>query len=124
RIVEEVEALRAHVRTSFVIDSLTYLYEGGRCSALAAFGANLLSIKPSIEVDPSSGRMKIGTKYRGALPRVLKRYVADQLGQRTDLKPDRVFITHSGTSADHIELVRQLVEEQGIFNEIIITRAG
>jgi len=124
QIYEEVVALKSKVHASFVIDSLTYLREGGRCSALTAFSANLLNIKPSITVDNTDGNMTVGKKYRGSLERVLKRYVKDQLKDRTDLKLDRVFITHSGTSQEIIDTVQQVVEELVDFKEILITRAG
>lgn len=124
QIYQEVSRLRSKVHASFVIDSLTYLYEGGRCSALAALGANLLNIKPSIEVDNTDGKMKLGKKYRGALAKTLKNYTMDQLGEQTNLKLDRVFITHSGIAEESIELVKKTIEELAAFKEILVTRAG
>lgn len=124
QIKEEVEALKSKVHASFVIDTLTYLREGGRCSALTAFSASVLNIKPCIKVDNQDGTMTVGKKYRGSMERVLKRYVKDQLKDRTDLKLDRVFITHSGTSQEIIDSVKQEIEELTEFKEILITRAG
>ncbi len=124
QIYQEVSELRSKVHASFVIDSLTYLYEGGRCSALAALGANLLNIKPSIEVDNTNGKMKMGKKYRGALIKTLKSYTMDQLGEQTDLKLDRIFITHSGIADECIELVGKTIREMANFKEILVTRAG
>ena len=124
KIYQEVNELKSKVHASFVIDSLTYLYEGGRCSALAALGANLLNIKPCIEVDNSSGKMHMGKKYRGALPSVLKHYTMEKLNNSADLKTDRIFITHSGTSQENIDLVKRNVEEMYSFKEILVTRAG
>lgn len=124
QIYQEVNDIKSKVHASFVIDSLTYLYEGGRCSALAAFGANLLNIKPSIEVDNTSGNMRVGKKYRGALTKVLKRYTIDQLKDQTDLNLNRVFITHSGIAPESIDLVRNTIEELTDFKEILVTRAG
>ncbi|WP_434512888.1 DegV family protein [Desulfitobacterium sp. AusDCA] len=124
QICREVNELKPKVHASFVIDNLTYLYEGGRCSALAALGANLLNIKPCIEVDNSSGKMNLGKKYMGILPKVLKHYTMDKLNGETDLKRDRIFITHSGISPENINLVRQTIEEISDFKEILVTRAG
>lgn len=124
QIYEEVLELKSKVHASFVIDTLTYLREGGRCSALTAFSANLLNIKPCIKVDNTDGNMTVGKKYRGSLSRVLKRYTKDQLKDRPDLKLDRVFITHSGTSQEIIDIVKDTVEEVADFKEILITRAG
>jgi len=124
QIVQEVNELKPKVHASFVIDQLTYLHEGGRCSAIAAIGASLLNIKPCIEVDNTSGNMKLGKKYRGALAKVLKHYTVDQLNGQTNLQPDRIFITHSGTSSENINLVKKTIEEIADFKEILITRAG
>lgn len=124
QIKEEITELKSHVHASFVIDNLTYLYEGGRCSALAAIGANLLNIKPCIEVDNTDGKMNVGKKYRGSLGKVLKRYTLEKLGSYENLNLNRVFITHSGTDSENIEMIKQLIEENYNFKEILITRAG
>jgi EDD domain protein, DegV family len=124
QIYQEVNELKTKVHASFVIDSLTYLYEGGRCSALSALGANLLNIKPCIEVDNSSGKMRVGKKYRGVLSKVLQYYTMDKLNEQADLKLDRIFITHSGISPENINLVRKTIEEMFDFKEILVTRAG
>ena len=77
--------------------------------------ANVLNIKPCIEVDNTTGKMKVGKKYRGSLDKVLKHYTLDKLKDRTDLKLDRVFITHSGISEERIEIVRKTIEEVADF---------
>lgn len=60
KIVEEIEKLVPCVDASFVIDNLEYLHKGGRCSAVAMLGANLLKLKPCIEV--KGGKMGVGEK--------------------------------------------------------------
>jgi DegV family protein with EDD domain len=124
QISEELNEIKTKVQASFVIDNLTYLYEGGRCSALAAFGANLLNLKPSIEVDNTNGKMKVGKKYRGALAKSLKKYTADKLNEYGNIRSDRIFITHSGTSTENIDTVRKTIREIAEFKEIFVTRAG
>ena len=106
---EIAERVRAHVplvRASFVIDNLEYLRMGGRCSAVAMLGANLLKIKPRIEV--TDGKMGMGGKYRGAYDKVLLKYTEDMLSC-PDVNIRRVFITH--TKCDK-ELVRQVREKR------------
>ena len=124
QIAEEVQALACKVQASFVIDTLEFLYKGGRCSALAMLGANMLQLKPCIEVDNSSGSMNVGKKYRGSLEKCLTQYVQDKLAGRNDIRTERVFITHSGISQERAELVKGLVEKYGRFQEIFVTRAG
>ena len=69
-IKARLDAQAAKVEASFVIDTLKYLHKGGRCSALTAMGANLLSLKPCIEV--KNGKMGVGKKYRGSFDKVIK----------------------------------------------------
>jgi DegV family protein with EDD domain len=124
QVAAEVGALVEKVEASFIIDSLEFLHKGGRCSALAMMGANLLQLKPCIEVDPAVGGMGVGKKYRGAFDKVLVQYVKERLSGRTDLCTDRIFITHAGVSEDRIAAVRAEVEGLGLFDEILVTRAG
>lgn len=109
QVAEEVQALTGKVNASFVIDTLEFLYKGGRCSALQMLGANVLHLKPCIEVDNTSGCMSVGKKYRGSLEKALEQYVKDRLEGRTDIVYRRAFITHSGISEERIALVRSLV---------------
>ena len=42
-IVSAIEKLKPNVRASFVVDTLTYLYRGGRCNAAAAMADGVVS---------------------------------------------------------------------------------
>ena len=109
------------VEASFVIDTLFYLQKGGRCSALAALGANLLKLKPCIEV--KDGKMGVGKKFRGNLSNVMEQYTDTRLnGVHPELR--RVFITHSGIDQAIIDRVVARVKELQPFEEILVTRAG
>ncbi|HJA64857.1 fatty acid-binding protein DegV [Lachnoclostridium sp. An169] len=121
------EALRKRTEkchASFILDTLTFLHAGGRCSAVAALGANVLKLKPCIQVDNHDGSMGVGKKYRGSLDKVLARYVKDELARYDNINTDLLFITHSGISQDYIDLVRKTVDETIHFKEIHITKAS
>ncbi len=109
------------VRASFVVDNLEYLRMGGRCSAVAMLGANLLKIKPRIEVN--DGVMGMGGKYRGSYDKVLIKYVDDVLSA-TDIDRRRVFVTHTRCDSGVVESVVDYVNKKGMFNEVIETTAG
>lgn len=121
-IVEKLKELTGRVEASFVIDKLDYLKKGGRCSSLAALGANLLNLKPCIEV--KDGAMRVGKKYKGAFEKSLKKYVKERLEGRADIDPGRIFITHSGCGPEVVRSVREGIREYMEFDEIIETRAG
>lgn len=120
-IVKHVKEIIPKIRASFVLDRLDYLYKGGRCSGVAALGANLLKLKPCIEV--VDGEMKVGKKYRGTIDKVLPLYTADKLTGKK-MKKDLVFITHTGCSKEIVESVRNKVKELYAFDEIVETVAG
>ncbi len=121
-IAEKVTALIPNVDASFVIDSLEYLYKGGRCSALSMLGANLLKLKPCIEV--KNGLMEVGKKYRGKYSDVLKEYVKERLNNIDDISKDRVFITHAGCDEQLMKELIEIVKSYNYFDEILFTRAG
>lgn len=121
-IKEELDQFTPHVRASFVVDTITYLYRGGRCSAVAAFGATALNLKPSIVVE--NGKMRPDAKYHGKIDRALKKYVQAMEPSLLKARPDRVFITHSGSSEETVNAIKRYLEELNYFKEILITRAG
>lgn len=121
-IVENIEKLVPCVDASFVIDSLEYLYKGGRCSALSMMGANLLKLKPCIEV--KNGVMGVGKKYRGVFSKVVTEYVTERLQNADDIDRTRVFITHAGCDEELMQSVIKRIKDTGIFKEVFYTRAG
>lgn len=123
-IVKELEARKSLCRASFILDTLTFMHAGGRCSSVVALGANVLKLKPCIEVDNRDGSMSVGKKYRGPLDKVLVKYVKDELARYQKVKKDLLFITHSGIDENYIGLVRKAVEETAEFKEIHVTRAS
>ena len=121
-IVKKIEELKPFVRASFVVDTLTYLYRGGRCSGLAAMAGGALKLHPKIVVE--DGAMNPAKKYRGKMKKVLMDYVKDMEKELKQAKKDRVFITHSGCDQDIIREIYQHLDSLNIFSEILVTRAG
>ena len=110
------------VEASFLLDRLEYMVKGGRCSGAAALGANLLSLKPCIEV--KDGKMAVVKKYRGHIEKCLAAYVKERLAGREDLDGDRIFITHTVVSPESLEAVKNGVAQYGSFKNVYETVAG
>ena len=121
-IVKKINELGPCVDASFVIDSLEYLYKGGRCSALAMLGANLLKLKPCIQV--KNGKMDVCKKYRGKYGEVLKQYITERIKEHSDIYLDRVFITHAGCDPELVRETEELTRSLAPFKEVFLTRAG
>ena len=121
-IAKEIEKLKPLVRASFVVDTLTYLYRGGRCNAVAALVGGALKLHPKIVVE--NGAMDATKKYRGRLDHVILSYTKDMEEGLKTAKRDRVFITHSGCDRETVDKVREYLEGLQHFDEVIETRAG
>ena len=117
-----IDELIPKVRASFVVDTLVYLYRGGRCNAVSALIGGALALHPMIVV--KDGKMDASRKYRGKIGKVIKNYAKDLEEDLKNAIPDRVFITHSECDAKTVEEVRDYIASLGIFKEIIETRAG
>ena len=121
-IAAECEAMTARVDASFVIDNLEFLHKGGRCSALAVLGANLLKLKPCIVVN--DGKMTVAKKYRGKFSAVLMQYIADRIGDGSEIDRTRVFVTHAGCDPEIVDACVAAVKSAADFGEVLVTRAG
>ncbi|MEG1633091.1 MAG: DegV family protein [Oscillospiraceae bacterium] len=121
-IVAETEKLVTKLDVSFVLDTLDFLRKGGRCSALVALGANLLGLKPCIEV--SDGKLGVAKKYRGKTENAFIQYVTDRLSGRDDIDLRRVFITDSGISEEASRRIEEAVLACQPFAEVYHNLSG
>ena len=121
-VAQKLRALTPHVKASFVIETLEFLYKGGRCSAIQAVGASILNLKPCILVE--NGLMRPGVKYRGDQLRVVKRYVQDVLDGIRQPDTTRAFITYSPSEPGLREAAYEMVTAAGIFQEVHYAEAG
>lgn len=119
---QAVQTFTEKVEASFLLDQLKYMVKGGRCSSAAALGANLLNLKPCIEV--KNGKMSVVKKYRGSYAKCLASYVKDRLADRDDLVRSTLFVTRTPVSDDCLEAVAEAVKAYGNFDEIFWNEAG
>lgn len=120
-IVDRINKRVPHVEASFVVNSLNYLYKGGRCTGLQRFGAMLLRLKPQIVL--KDGAMVPGKKYRGKSNSVVKEYCHDTLTQFTNPDKTIAFVTHTSASEDMVNTCKEWLKEYG-FTNILETVAG
>ena len=120
--VEMIRELTTRVEASFLLNRLDYMVKGGRCSAVAALGANLLQLKPCIEV--RNGKMQVCRRYRGKYDKCLADYVRDRLDNRDDIIRDRLFVTYTPVQDNELEAVMEAVESCPPFKTVYQTHAG
>ena len=121
-ICKTIEELKGKVQASFVVDTLTYLHRGGRCSCVSALAGGVLKIHPKIVV--ADGTMRADKKYRGKIDKAILDYVKDMENALKEADTERVFITHSGCEQEIIDKVYTCLNDMNYFKEILVTRAG
>ena len=121
-IVEELNTFTEKVEVSFVVDKLDYLVKGGRCSSAAALGANLLGLKPCIEV--KDGKMSVVKKYRGNHAKCLTTYVKERLEGREDIDRSKLFVIQTVVSEECYNGVLEAVNTYGNFETVYESTAG
>lgn len=121
-IFDRTTARIPFVQASFVVDTMEYLYKGGRCSGVASFMASMLRIKPMILV--RDGGMVVGKKYMGSFDKVILKYVNDTLSRFNTPDYTRIFITHTYAEDKTVQLVREEIKRLAPFADIIETHAG
>ncbi|MCR4562166.1 MAG: DegV family protein [Bacilli bacterium] len=120
-IVELVKKRIPHVQASFAVESVDYLYKGGRCSAMAAFGANILKIRPQILL--KDGKMVSGKKFRGPMKKWVKDYSEATLEEFNNPDLELVFVTYSSADQEAVDWAVNRLKERG-FRTIYTTKAG
>ena len=121
-IAEKLNAFADKVEASFLLDRLEYMVKGGRCSAAAALGANLLNLKPCIEV--KNGKMGVVKKYRGNYAKCLANYVKDRLSGRDDIEKDTLFVTRTPVTEECLSAVKDAVAQYNDFETTYWNEAG
>lgn len=121
-IEEKLKAFVPRVEASFLLDQLKYMVKGGRCSSAAALGANLLNLKPCIEV--RDGKMSVVKKYRGNYAKCLANYVKDRLADREDIVRDELFLTYTPVTDECLAAVKDAINAHGNFQTVYETTAG
>ena len=121
-LADSVRQYVSQVETSFVVDKLDYLAKGGRCSSAAALGANLLSLKPCIEL--VSNKLSVGKKYRGNFTKCLSSYIRDRLDGRDDIDWETIFVVKTVVSDESYQAVMEAVHNYGHFTNIMESTAG
>ena len=121
QIVAESEEKTEKVQASFVVKKLDYLHKGGRCSSIALFGANLLSIRPEIVL--KDGKMISAKKYLGKMEKVIEKYCKDVLAENPNPDKRYGFVTYTTATEEMVEIAKNALKTAG-FETIYETQAG
>lgn len=122
-LYERIEGMTGKVQTAYCLDTITYLYENGRCNALGLLGANLLALHPSIHV--KDGENTVGKKYRGKLSSAIPKFIEDVVRDNPDYDDTRCCVVCSaGTDPDIFSAALDLTKEKFNFKEVFSFTLG
>ena len=119
---QELDAFTSRVEASFLVDKLDYLVKGGRCSSAAALGANLLNLKPCIEL--RDGKMGVGKKYRGHYDKCLTSYIHERLNGREDIDRSTLILEYTQVDEVCMKAVKEEIAAAGVFDTVLTAVAG
>ncbi|WP_102347383.1 DegV family protein [Bacillus sp. Marseille-P3661] len=119
-ILHTIEFYCNHIEHLFTVDSLEYLYRGGRVSKTSAFVGGLLNIKPILNVD--DGKLVPLEKMKGR-KKVLKRII-DIMKERGDqLNVQCIGISH-GDDLETAQFMQQLLRDELGCEDFLIHTVG
>ena len=118
----QLEEFATHIEISFLLNRLDYMAKGGRCSSATALGANLLHLRPCIEV--KDGKMTVVKKYRGSYDKCLGNYIKDRLANREDIENDMLFLTYTEVDDSCYKAVKNAIDTYGHFAHVYESTAG
>ncbi len=123
QVAQEIGRRIPLTSTSFIVGGLTYLAKGGRCSSVTALGANLLGIKPSVEM--SGGTLAVGKKYRGKTGDCFEKFLREKLALAAEESDGgSCCVYHAGIPEELFDRLVESTRSSGVFREVITARAG
>ncbi len=120
-IYSRLSSLVPKTRVSYLLDSIDFLRRSGRCSAAAAFGASLLSIKPCAAM--IDGKIDVIKKYMGKTQAVRLQYTSEQLKTHKNIDYKYAIIYHSGVDSAELSVIEDVVKNSG-FERVITAYEG
>lgn len=120
-VISKIKVLIPKVRTQFVINTMEYLYKGGRCSGVAAIAGTLLKIKPIIKV--VNGAMTVGKKPRGKIETGIDVMIDDMFDHLDQVDEDFLMITHSMTDQS-VKYIQNSLKGKTSIKNTYVTEAG
>lgn len=119
-IINGLDKYREKISGAFIVDQLEYLHKGGRCSALANLGANILKLRPQIIIQ--DGAMVVGKKYRGRFESCMSDLIDDLLTGVPD--GGTLYISHTVTDPQVLQRAIDYAETKARFEKTVVLPAG
>ncbi|MBN1120434.1 MAG: DegV family protein [Anaerolineae bacterium] len=109
-MVDAAEKVRKNVVTLLYVDTLEYLYRGGRIGRAARWLGAMLDLKPQLYVDHTTGKIEPGERHRTqkvALEKMYQRFFS----LVDTSKPLRVAILHGNVPDRVVQISERIMQE-------------
>ncbi len=120
-IADHLERLVPKVYCSFAVETLEYLYKGGRCSRTKFYIGTLLRAHPIIKV--TDGKLDVYKTPKGKMIKALDELVEDFKKFLPNVDMDHIMITHS-IAPEGEKYLREELSKLVDPNILMVTRAG
>ena len=111
-----------HISTTATLETVNYLYKGGRCNALAMIGANILGLRPMVEL--REGEIKLAKKFIGPRRLWTNAYI-NFIMSKIEKGADKtiVFVSSTTDMPEATETAVRKLKEAG-FQNVFTAKAG
>ena len=110
KMLAAIETVRGHLHYHIVLDTLEYLFKGGRIAGAAKLVNNVLKVKPQIRVNHNSGSVEPGGISRTRASAIDLLY--SSFFKKMDLsRPLRIAVLHNNALDEARALVEKIKQE-------------
>ena len=122
QIVQELEATKKKIHTSFIVDNLDFLARAGQVGNGTANIVKSLMGRPVLRM--RKGKLGLGMTYFGARDKAWKAYINSVLGHVANIDTRVLFVTYVGLSKRDTDQIREQIEKYMHFDEIYFRQAS
>ena len=115
-LVAELDEFKTRIECSFIIETLDFLYKGGRCSGLAALAAGILKLRPEIVLE--NGKMHAGRKFRGPYEKCLYTFIDETLKDLDRFEPGVLYVNHTMQDRKLLDALIQHIKDMNYFEDV------
>ncbi|MGN0600730.1 MAG: DegV family protein [Oscillospiraceae bacterium] len=121
-ILATLEALKNKVSTSFIAESVDYLYRNGKVSDKVKKICSAFNIHPILVM--KNGELTLKSVARGDYRKACKRYIRKTLSNTKSIDKNMAFIVQAGCNSKMIEWIKSEVSRECDFEDLIVTKAS
>ncbi len=118
--VRQLDKIKKRIHTSFLINNIDYLVKLGRINPRMKGMSRIFMLKPGILF--RDGRGTLLRMFMGASGKTKRRYIGMQFDTGRSIDKRRLFITHTGLSANELDDIIRWVGDEMVFDDVIVQK--